>query len=241
MKKLVLLLILSLSISTSAQNVPEKPPTYRTEIVTVVESERRFTKNFLMIVDKSGSMSGDDVTQAFSAFRMISQQPVDEMQLGVIAFGDNVERWQGIPEPKAAKPVPRGWAAMPSQIAVRRAHKFLKDANINGAATKIMLALNLLKNETRKDAFDVIIISDGIFDNNASNSDHKSVSEWFIAQIDAIIKHRTQRKLPGFRLHFYGINIPAGSSQEKVLKVLAKKYGTFINERRIDLEEEDGD
>ena len=224
-----LLLVLLLLLPAYSQEIPEDFPKYRTEIKAVVENNKRLTKNFLMIVDQSGSMMGDDITQAFTAFRVISEQPVDEMQLGVIAFGENAARWKGLPKPKAAKPVPPGWAGLPSLDAVKKAHEFLDKVEIDGGGTDLMLALDFLKSEKREDPFDVIVITDGGFDGTTAE---------IIKKIDNIVKFRKKNKLPDFKLHFYGINVMPGSVYYKGLVALSKKYGTFVNEVRIELEEE---
>ena len=125
--------------------------------------EKPFTKRVLFVLDCSGSMDErDKIAQAVDAFISISGQAVDEMEIGIIGFGSHSYRWEGVPE-EGEHPIPKGWAAMPSQEAVQKAQQWLVGIRVGSNvkfSTILSPALMAALNEER-DQVTVVLITDG--------------------------------------------------------------------------------
>lgn len=230
MRKICLFLFLFLTfLPVRAQDFGQ----VRTEIREVVGSEKRFTKNLLLVIDQSGSMGRHDVQMALQAFKMISEQPIDEMELGVIVFAHGALRWKGVKEEDVAP----GWARLPSAEATKLANKFIGAGHLSCGSTDFLAAMKLLESDTRKDPFDVIVISDGEFvDHETSDeilTESKDIASFYASHINRVIASRKKRQLPDFNLHFYGLSIRDDDKEMAVLSILAKTFkGTFVVERR---------
>ena len=78
-------------------------------LVPVTPATERYPKNFVFLVDISGSMAGPELARAVSAFLEIAQQPIDDGSFTIYTFSDTVGEW------------PEGWQKMPSADAVSKA------------------------------------------------------------------------------------------------------------------------
>lgn len=132
-----------------------------TGLVVVVQPKARLTKHVLFVVDVSGSMRGDKFSQACAAVLRITEQPVDEVQIAVLAFNETNVRWAGIPEEHPTRPVPKGWAALPSATAIESASAFLAETGAGGD-TLVIPALRAALAESRSE-LSIVLVSDGIF------------------------------------------------------------------------------
>lgn len=126
-------------------------------MVTVVEPETPLTKRVMLLIDLSGSMATQNrVSRALAAIEDITKQPIDDMHLAVIAFSDSTRRWPGIPE----EGIPKDWAALPSEIAPKKAQEWIEENNCGGG-TIYENPFRLALEEPTKD-LSIILISDGI-------------------------------------------------------------------------------
>ena len=131
---------------------------------TVVPSEKPFTKNIRFVVDVSGSMTAKRLSAAIATVIMVSEQPIDEMQIALVTFDDNHAVWPGKPEPDAYRPVPPNWAQLPNLEVTGSPEQpgeltqFIS-ANLRGGSTDPRSALRAAFDD-RKD-LTVVIISDG--------------------------------------------------------------------------------
>lgn len=133
-------LVLLTSVASAQQLTPVQP------------GRERMTSRVVFVVDTSGSMK-TDFGRALSAFNMISQQPVDQLEIAVIAFDDGVYRWPGLDG--------SGWAKLPDLKAVTAANAWLQQLpKLNG--TKIVPALEKAF-KVKKRGVTVVVISDGQF------------------------------------------------------------------------------
>ena len=130
-------------------------------LVVVVQPQEPLTKHVLFVVDVSGSMRGDKFSQACAAVLKITEQPVDEVQIAVLAFNEEATRWRGVPEDHPTRPVPVNWAALPSAEAVESASAFLAETGAGGD-TLVIPALRAALAEPREQ-LSIVLVSDGIF------------------------------------------------------------------------------
>ena len=142
-------------------------------LVPVTPATERYPKNFVFLVDISGSMAGPELARAVSAFLEIAQQPIDDGSFTIYTFCDTVGEW------------PEGWQKMPSADAVKKANTYLSSLKGNGdtfvvPAFKEALALD-------KKELSVVVITDGRF---GSPDGH------ILKELEAYQKARVKRKLP---------------------------------------------
>lgn len=184
------------------------------ELVTVVSPETRLTKRVMFVVDVSGSMKGDKFSDALAAVEKIAAQPVDELEIAVLAFNAGPTRWEGIPEPDK---IPFGWAAMPSEAAPKVAQAFLCQLGAEGD-TAVIPALKQALNEQRSD-LSIILVTDGIFQQESEDQ--------ILAALEAGQKAREEQKLGRAVLYTYGVG-----SEAQILKKLAEvSKGGYFHER----------
>lgn len=169
-------------------------------LVMVVEPQARLTKRVLFVVDVSGSMRGDKLGAACAAVLSALQQPVDEMEIAVIAFNDQPRRWPGIPEEAEGRSIPKGWAGLPSQEAVQAAEKFLGELGAGGD-TQVIPALREGLAEPRAE-LSLVLVSDGIFQREAPDD--------VLAALEAGQKERDERELGRAVLMVYGVGSESG-------------------------------
>lgn len=131
-----------------------------TNITMVVEPQERLTDRIIFVVDRSGSMHGDTFSRALQVVTETLQQPVDQYEIGVIAFNDSFARWPGKPE-NGPKAVPPNWAAMPSNAVVREVNDWLEALGAGGD-TLVMPALRGALLDPRE-RLSIVLITDGQF------------------------------------------------------------------------------
>lgn len=132
------------------------------QIRVEVEPEARITKHVLIVLDRSGSMTGNPLRDALGVVRDFMSSPVDELQVGIMTFSDATERWPGRPEPDARpRPVPADWAAMPSEPAMRSANEWLGQHPASGG-TNVAPAMQRALSEARRE-LTILLVSDGKF------------------------------------------------------------------------------
>ena len=123
------------------------------ELSPVVRASSRFSKHVLFVCDVSASMYGRPFDSALSAFKMVASQPVDDMQVSVIAFSDTITRWAPSKKTK--------WAKLPSKTHVKAADKWLRRQG-PGGGTNVVPAMELALKETTG-PLTIVLVTDGIF------------------------------------------------------------------------------
>ena len=119
-------------------------------LTPITPATARYPKNFIFLVDVSGSMEGPEIAKAISAFLLIARQPIDAGSFTIYTFAEVVAMW------------PEGWQKMPSEDAVRKAQKFLESI-VPGNGTQVVPALREAFRGKKK-ALSVVLITDGFFD-----------------------------------------------------------------------------
>ena len=180
--------------------------------VQVVTPEARLTRRIVFVVDTSGSMRGDKFGKACSAVLRVAEQPVDEVEIAVIAFNHDTRRWPGIPE----EGIPPGWAALPSLQATQAAAAFLAQRGAGGD-TQVISALSQALAEPR-DELSVVLVTDGLFVREKTEDVLKALEEGQ--------KQRVKKNLKPAVLLVYGIG-----SEAEVLRKLGKQgRGGYLRE-----------
>ena len=180
--------------------------------LTVVPPEARLTRRILFVVDTSGSMRGDKFGQACSAVLKVAEQPVDEVEIAVLAFNHGTRRWTGVPE----KGIPPGWAALPSLHATQAAAGFLAQGGAGGD-TQVISALREALAEKR-DELSIVLVTDGLF--------VREKTEDVIQALKTGQEERVKNKLKPAVLLVYGIG-----GEMEVLRELGKiGHGGYLRE-----------
>tara|TARA_R100001244_G_scaffold25113_2_gene25365 strand:+ start:27971 stop:28723 length:753 start_codon:yes stop_codon:yes gene_type:complete len=210
--------------------------------IEVVQQKTRFQKHVLFIYDCSGSMSRNKLDRAFTAFAMIAKQPIDEMEIALIAFDDQVLRWPGVAE----EGIPKGWAGMPSQVAFKKAHKWLDGLDLGGG-TSVLPALKQAFEEKRE-RISIVVISDGGFSDNVPPSfpgnakvrkeRSEDFFEWRLRYHKTYLLNlqdrRAKAKLDPIQVNCLGIgNIQKGSQEDQFMTALAIGGGGFYVREKI--------
>ena len=73
------------------------------DLQLVVPAQARVTKRVLFVVDTSGSMRGGKFEAAADALVRILEQPVDEVEFGVLAFSNRPHRWEALYFPQTQR------------------------------------------------------------------------------------------------------------------------------------------
>lgn len=190
---------------------------FLTGLVTVVEPQARLTKRIMFIVDVSGSMRGDKFGAACKAVVGAFEQPVDELEIAVLAFNDEPRRWPGIPEEgEGGRRIPEGWAALPSREAVEKAERFLSETGADGDTLVIPALTRALAEERRE--LSLVLVTDGIFQRESADE--------VLAAFEAGQKAREERELGRVVLLAYGVG-----GEAPVLRSLgAAGRGGYIRE-----------
>lgn len=187
----------------------------------------RLNKNVLFIFDCSGSMSSSKIQEALTFFTGLSSQPVDQMQLAILAFDSpdhngngGLYRWPGIPEPDGPKPILKGWAGLPSLTAIKKATKWVHETRGHaGGGTQVIPAIRKAYQEI-KDELSIILVTDGDFSDTAPGV--LTANEYILASLKTAIKTREMnKKLTSTAMMIYGV----GSHRQENLAQLAKLGG----------------
>lgn len=117
----------------------------------------QITKNIHLVVDFSGSMNADQVSEAISQTLSIVSQSVDEVNIKVTVFGGTYTIWPGV-ENKSQP----GWTALPDANAIKLLEEWLRTVSIDGDSTKLSEPLFVAATENIQKT--IIIISDLFFD-----------------------------------------------------------------------------
>lgn len=159
---LVLLLSLMLPTLILAQDNQQAPGPNDPPVTEWIKAPEigDITKNIHFIVDFSGSMHPEQIAQAIQQTIDIATKNVDELNIKVTVFANNVETWPGIENDKMP-----GWTAMPSDDARKNLSEWFTNVNINNGSTYLNLGLQRVA-ETLVEDETVIIISDMMFDDN---------------------------------------------------------------------------
>jgi hypothetical protein len=137
------------------------PPFDDDSIKAVVKLDGRLTRRVFLVLDVSGSMRTDNrISRVVQVLKHVMGQPVDDLEVAVIAFSSGFERWLGVPEPDAKPPVPVGWARLPSAIALESAQVWVSTRI--SAGTEPNSALKAAITEAR-DEVSVVFVTDGDF------------------------------------------------------------------------------
>lgn len=126
----------------------------------LVKPEHPISKRVLLVVDVSYSMRVH-VRTVMRFVRTILKQPLDEAEFGVITFDHGFSRWPGIPESDGPRPVPYGWARLPSEEAVDLAEKWTRSTS-RGGGTFPASAVALALGEART-GLSIVLVTDGEF------------------------------------------------------------------------------
>lgn len=102
-----------------------------------VEPEQgQVCKNILFILDISGSMQPEELSRGISTMMMLLEQPIDEMNVAVIAFSDTNYVWPG-PSQKGPlaeqSKLPSNWLEMPSKEGLAELHDWVKKLKSGGS------------------------------------------------------------------------------------------------------------
>lgn len=140
-----------------------EPPPPVEYVRAVVRPTDRLSRRVFVVLDVSGSMTGDSLQRAMRLVGELLHSPIDDYELAIGAFSDRTWRWEGVPEPDDYRPVPQGWARFPSMDALNSAQAWLSGFRANGG-TNPCAALREALQEGRKD-MSVLLVTDGKFDN----------------------------------------------------------------------------
>ena len=131
----------------------------------IIPATQRLSKRVVLIVDGSGSMTGQ-IGGVLDALNTIATQSIEDMDLAVVMFrgkdnfpGDrSFTRWPGIRETGLRK----GWARLPSAFAPGVAEAWVNALGASGGtdpADALEHAITI-----RLDRLSVVFVSDGVFD-----------------------------------------------------------------------------
>lgn len=170
----------------------------------VVEARAPISKRVLFVLDRSGSMENWKFEDGVAAVFSILSQGTDDMQFGVIAFNEGFDRWPGIPEDG----VPKGWAALPSETALKEVKSYLTSLQAKGN-TLVLPAMTAALKDDVKD-MTVVLVTDGAF-----------LCENLGRAMTTIRGLQEARKNGSARIFVLGVNVSYGGS---FLKLVAETF-----------------
>lgn len=189
-----------------------------------VEPATPLTRRLMFVVDRSGSMHGDHFDRALRAVREMFEHPTDDLEVAVLAFNDGTTRWPGRPELERRRPVPPGWASLPSEESVAAANRWLADLGAGGD-TLIIPALSVALSEPR-DELSVVLVTDGLFGRERTDD--------IMGLIAAKQEERERRGLGRAVIACYGL----GPTQRILARVAEVGGGGYVREE-VPLEGDD--
>lgn len=172
-------------------------------LIVEIEPTRPLTTHVCFVVDRSGSMHGQDFTDAIGAFRQVSEQPIDELEISVIAFTDITARWPGLDG--------SGWAELPSLEAMEAASGWLEALGAGGdtlVTPALMEALRLDRKE-----LSIVLVSDGLFG--------RELSHHILGAVAGAQQERIQKGLDPALIAVYQV----GGYKTKLLEALGREGG----------------
>lgn len=136
----------------------------------IVAPTQRLTQRIVFVLDVSGSMQEDGKIKRLVGFvGSVIQQPLDELQIAIFAFDTSMYRWPGVADPpEDTKPVPKGWAKLPSEEALKSAQAWLSQFT-SGGGTRPEETLRAALSEERTD-MSVVVVTDGDYNNGSAES-----------------------------------------------------------------------
>lgn len=174
----------------------------------VVKPASPLSKRIHLVLDTSSSMT-PHVGATVAIVRAIVGQPIDEFEIAVTAFDSVDARWPGVPEPNEPRPVPPGWARLPSATALTLAEGWLMTQAPKGGGTEPDAALKNALAEERSD-LSIVYVTDGEYDSTS------------VMQV--IREGQAKRKEKGLGpavIAVYGIVVNVKSTFAEHLKVVA--------------------
>lgn len=186
------------------------------ELAVIVPAKERVTANIVFVVDVSCSMNGDKFTQACNAFVEIAAQPIDEMNIAVIAFSDKAIHLDWAP----AEDVVEHWTGLPSKDAIDKASDFLLSLGANGDTLVTPALIAALKQEKKK--LSVVLVSDGEY--------HRETTASILDAIAACQQWRRESAFGEAVLAIYGVG-----AESEALGIIAKaNTGGYFTEASRD-------
>ncbi len=183
-------------------------------LVTVVPPKKRPPKNMCFLIDKSGSMTTDKVSDALQEFVNIAGAPVDDGSICVYQFAKYAIKWK------------HGWKPLPNKNYLDLAQLFLNNSpkkhTYNGYTNIVPSLVAVLREPKKK--MSVIIITDGDFDEEDDEV------------IATIKKWQKWRVMNGYGQAAIGC-VGVGNSKSDALKAIAK-LGTGIGYYHVEKEKE---
>lgn len=197
---------------------PEEPPPETVMLDVVVEPTERLTSKILFLIDVSGSMKGEPLGRALGMVAEVVEQPLDDLEIGIISFADATNRWPGYRGPKD-EDLPDGWGRLPSAQTLASAKAWIQSWR-GGGGTDPLGAIATAINENRKD-LSVVLVTDGDFP-----------AETALAAFRGSLKAREAAGLG--RVVFMVLGVGSASPKQSHMVDMAREGGGgyFIQEKR---------
>jgi hypothetical protein len=185
----------------------------------VEKPSTQLTKRIFLVLDVSGSMRGveNKIGRVLQTVSAVIQQPIDDAEVAISTFTENAHRWPGIPEPDADKPVPYGWARLPSANALSYAHCWVAMQPQDGS-TDPRAAMNMAFDDKRE-GLSIIIVTDGEFNVGPFLSDDEAFDKF----VRAGQERREKNGLGRAPIMVYGVGKDVGN--QKHLARVGKEHG----------------
>lgn len=197
LRKLVYLLVLLLIVNFSfAQEIKREIVLGNRTYIEERGLRGPLNKHLLFVYDSSGSMEGEKFVRAANFVIAIAEQNFDQFELGILAFAGENYRWGGIPDPTSTPPIPKNWAALPSQESVDQAYDWIMDLGAGGD-TIVIPALRDALQENRR-YLSIILISDGMF--------HRETTDEIVNTIETAQSERDNNGLGRASIMIFGAN-----------------------------------
>ena len=210
--------------TTQAQVTPKDEPVeipsspLGDDVLRAVEKpSTQLTKRLFLVLDVSGSMRGLKLGRVLQTVSQVIQQPLDEAEVAIVTFNERSERWPGLPEPDADKPVPPGWARLPSVVALNYAQGWVASRDA-GSSTDPTTAMNRAFEDTRE-GLSIVLVTDGEFNGPAYTTDDHAFDK-LVADGQA---ERERKGLGRAPIMVFGVGASA-ERQEHLVRV-GRDYG----------------
>lgn len=127
----------------------------QTELVPVIKPKARTTNRIIFVIDASGSMEGDPLASGIGWLHQISEQPTDDLRIGVVVFQGEPKRFVF-----SAKDS-HGWLELPNPKQLEATSRKISSKGAGGQ-TNVVPALQMALQDPEED-LTVILITDGVF------------------------------------------------------------------------------
>lgn len=218
MFKTILQSLISLVLILAPAFAQEKkdPPRVRADSI-IAPRKGDISKVIHIIIDKSGSMTEEQLQIALSEALTIASQGMEDLHVAVTLFGQS---WLRMAHNNPDSPIGKNWVQLPSKPGLKAIQKFLGMA-IDGRDTLLYMPLRLAIQEKQIEKHDLTIIV--ISDFKLSNMDKLR------EQIPLLMRNRK------VQLGFVGIE--ANRERTKLLAKACKAW--FVNLHRVYEDEDD--